>query len=316
MKTMKALRMTRSGSSAPQLAVQDVEIPQTKDGELLVKIHASFVQPADVLNSTGGFGMTTYPRTLGKDFSGTVVYGSQYWRGKDVFGTSGNSFSFTADGAQAEYAILNEGCVVEKPRNISHAQAASLGTPMSTANITLQRASIKREDTVMVLGATGSVGSLVMQIAKAHGCKTISVGRHGTDVNSVEDPQLQRAKDLSGGRGPDIVVDTVGDFALVKAAFDVMNTRGRMSFISAPRSGSTELPVDILSLYRRQISLVGCNSAGESQEVLTDILEDLVPYIEAGTLKAPEEKDLNLIGLDQALDAYAGKIKKAVIVFD
>ena len=312
---MKAVRVIKTDSST-ELSVQDVPKPSPGQGELLVKIRASFVQPADVLNSKGGFPMTTFPRTIGKDFAGTVVEGSDKWKGKDVYGTSGSTFSFTEDGAQAEFAVLKEDCVAEKPKNISFAQAAAVGTPFTTALTALLRARTTPSDVVMVLGATGSVGSAIMQVAQSMGCKTISVGRHGTDVNSVEDPELKKAKDMTGGSGPSVVVDTVGDFALTKAAFDVLANYGRLSIITAPRQGSTELPVDVKALYRRQVELVGCNTAGVSQQEMAKLTKDLTPGFESGKLKAPEESTMTLINIDKAADAYSGKVKRAVIVFD
>lgn len=198
--TMKALRMTRDGSSPPTLAIEEIPMPSPESAQLLVKIRASSIQPADILNSKGGFGMTTFPRTLGKDFAGTVVEGPEQWKGRDVFGTSGSTFSFTVDGAQAEYAVLPEGAVAPMPKNLSFAQAASLGTPFTTADLILKRAQAKARDTVMVLGAAGSVGDAVMQIAKLKGCKTISVGRHGTDIDSSSDPELKASKDLTDGK--------------------------------------------------------------------------------------------------------------------
>ncbi|KAK4505551.1 hypothetical protein PRZ48_003514 [Zasmidium cellare] len=315
---MKALRATKPNpTSPPTLTITDVPIPTPSPSELLIKIHASAIQPADILNSKGSFPHTTFPRTLGKDFSGVVIEGPSSWKGKAVFGTSGDSFSFTVDGANADYAVVPVDAVAEKPESLSFAQAASLGTPLSTAALTLQRANVQEGDFVMVLGATGSVGSFVMQIAKAKGCKTISVGRHGTDVNSTTDPTLQRAKTFTNDKGPDVVVDTVGDFALTKAAFDVLAFNGRMCFITAPRGGATtELGVDILSLYRRQVSLVGCNSAGLSQEAMGSLLRELGPELESGALKAPGEETLGIVRLERAVEAYEGKVKKAVIVFD
>ena len=307
--------MTKEGS-VTQLSIEDVPKPSIGPGELLVKIRASFVQPADILNSKGGFAMSTFPRTLGKDFAGTVVEGSDEWKGKDVYGTSGSTFSFTEDGAQAEFAVMREGAVALKPSNLSFAQAASVGTPFTTAFTALLRARTTPSDAVMVLGATGSVGSAITQIAQGMGCKTIGVGRHGTDINSVEDPQLQKAKELTGGKGPDVAVDTVGDFALTKAAFDVLAPRGRLSTITAPRQGSTELFVDILSLYRRQIELIGCNTAAPPQEEMAKLIRELTPSFEAGKLKAADESTMTLLGIDQAADAYSGKVKRAVIVFD
>ncbi|KAK5746630.1 hypothetical protein LTR17_000646 [Elasticomyces elasticus] len=303
---MKALRMTEDSSSTPIISIEDILIPTPGPGELLIKIYASSVQPADVLNSKGGFGMTTFPRTPGKDFAGIVDTGPSSWQGKKVFGTSGSSFSFTKDGAQAEYAVVQAGAVAEMPSNLSFAQAASLGTPWTTASLALLRAQTKEGETVMVLGATGSVGSAAMEIAKFDGCKTISVGRHGTDVDSTSDPELNGAKELTGGKGPDVVFDTVGDFKLTKAAFDVLAFNGRLVTITSPRQGSTEL----------QISLVGCNTAAHPQEEMGQMLRELAPAFVSGKLTPPEEKEMNLITLDQALDAYSGKIKKAVIVFE
>lgn len=312
---MKAVRVTKEGPTT-HLSIEDIPTPSVEDGELLVKIRASFVQPADILNSKGGFGMTTFPRTIGKDFSGTVVEGPEDWKGNDVYGTSGSTFSFTKDGAQAEFAVLKPDGVAIKPSNISFAQAAAIGTPFTTATIALLRARTKPSDVVMVLGGSGSVGSAAIQIARSMGCRTITVGRRGTDIDSTSDPELKTAKDLTGGKGPDVAFDTVGDFALTKAAFNVLAVKGRLATITAPRQGSTELGIDILSLYRRQVELIGCNTAAYPQAEMAALMKDMTPQFESGYLKAPEENTMSLIPIDQAPDAYAGKVKRAVITFD
>ncbi|KAK5167441.1 uncharacterized protein LTR77_007140 [Saxophila tyrrhenica] len=312
---MKAVRVSKDASTA-SLAIAEIPKPTPASGELLVKIKASFIQPADILNSKGSFPITTFPRTIGKDFSGTVISGSPDWINTDVYGTSGSTFSFTEDGAQAEFAVLREDCVAVKPGNLSFAQAAAVGTPFTTAFTALKRARVVEREVVMVLGATGAVGSAVVQIAKSMGCRTITVGRHGTDVDSTKDPELQSAKDLSDGKGPDVVVDTVGDFALTKAAFNVLAPKGRLSTITAPRQGSTELAVDILSLYRRQIELIGCNTASMPQADFARMMEGMTQQFESGALTAPEESTMTKISIDDAPDAYSGKIKRAVIVFE
>ncbi|KAF2486365.1 hypothetical protein BDY17DRAFT_315218 [Neohortaea acidophila] len=311
---MKAVRVTKEGSSTT-LRIDDIPKPSAGPGELLVEIKASFVQPADILNSKGNFASTTYPRTLGKDFSGIVVSGPSEWLNKAVYGTSGATFSFTEDGAQAEFAVLKQGAVALMPRNLSFAQAAALGTPWTTGMTTLLRARAKPTDVVMVLGANGSVGSSVIQIARRMGCRTIGVGRRGADIDSSRDPLLSKAKELSDGLGPNVVVDTVGNLELTNAAVNVMASKGRMSIISAPRQGNRELPLDLLDFYRRQIELVGCNTAAESQEEMARLLNDLTPDFESGRLVPAEENTMNLIDIEQAADAYSGKIKRAVIVF-
>ena len=190
------------------------------------------------------------------------------------------------------------------------------GTPFTTAFTALLRARASPTDVVMVLGATGSVGSSVVQIAQSMGHKTITVGRHGTDVNSVEDPELQKAKDLTGGKGPDVVIDTVGDLALTKAAFEVLANSGRLSTIAAPKQGSTELSVDLRSLYRRQVEVIGVNTTAATQEQLAKLMKELAVSFEGGKLTVPDESTMTKLSIDQAGDAYSGKAKKAVIVFD
>ena len=275
---MKSLRVHKDGD-ATTISIEDLPRPKPSTGQILVKIHASAVQPSDVLNSEGAFPNTTFPRTLGRDFAGTVVEGPSHLTGKDVFGTSGPTFSFTEDGAQAEYALLSIDAVALKPTQLSFEQAALSGTPFTTANLPLKRANAVPGETVVVLGATGAVGSWVMELAKAYGCKTIGVGRHGTDIDSTADPTLSTAKNLTGGKGPDIAIDTVGDLNLTRAAVEVLAPLGRLCTITAPRSGNTELAVHVTSLYRRQISLIGCNSLAYSQADMARMMrEDLVPF--------------------------------------
>jgi len=313
---MRSLRVHKEGG-ATSVSIEDLPQPKPSTGQVLVKIRASAVQPSDVLNSKGVFANTTFPRTLGRDFAGTVVEGPSNLIGKDVFGTSGPTFSFTEDGAQAEYALLSVDAIALKPKQLSFEQAALLGTPFTTANLTLKRANAVPGETVLVLGATGAVGSWVMKLAQAYGCKTIGVGRHGTDIDSTVDPTLSTANGLTGGKGPDIAIDTVGDLNLTRAAIEVLAPLGRLCTITAPRSGSTELAVDVTSLYRRQISLVGCNSLAYSQSDMARMLtQDLVPLIESGKLQAPELGNTARLPLDEALEAYSGSVKKAVIVFD
>ncbi|GAB7334278.1 hypothetical protein MBLNU13_g06315t1 [Cladosporium sp. NU13] len=313
---MKSLRVHKNGDTTT-IGIEDLPQPKPSPGQVLVKIRASAVQPSDVLNSKGAFPNTTFPRTLGRDFAGTVAEGPSELIGKDVFGTSGPTFSFTEDGAQAEYALLSVDAIALKPQQLSFEQAALLGTPFTTANLTLKRANAVPGETVLVLGATGAVGSWVMKLAKAYGCKTIGVGRHGTDIDSTADPTLSTARDLTGGKGPDIAIDTVGDLNLTRAAVDGLAPLGRLCIITAPRSGHTELAVDVTSLYRRQISLIGCNSLAYSQPDMARMLtEDLVPLVESGKLQAPDLGSTVRLPLDEALGAYSGKVKRAVIVFD
>lgn len=314
---MQALHLTREGASAPSLELTTTPKPIPGPGHVLIHLRASPIQPSDVLNGKGLFPHTTFPRIPGRDFAGIVVDGPSHLLGKEVFGTSGHDFSFTEDGAHAEYCLLSERAVVEKPKNLSFAQAASAGTPFTTAAIALRRAGVKAGETVMVPGATGQVGSAVAQLAKLWGCKVLGVARgKAAEIDSAGDPTLSKAKELTDGKGPDVAVDAVGDAELAQAAIEVLGFRGRYSFISAPRGGNSKVPVDFLSVYRREVSLVGNNSVNHSQEELAQELKSMCEGFESRALVPMKESGMTFISLQDAIEGYAEGTKRYVIRFD
>ena len=314
---MQALQLTQEGASNPLLKLITTSKPTLGPGQVLIQVKASPIQPADVLNTKGLFPHTTFPRIPGRDFAGIVVEGPSHLVGKEVFGTSGHDFSFTEDGSHAEYCLISEKAVVEKPKTLSFAQAASGGTPFTTAAIALRRAGAKAGETVLVLGATGQVGSAVASLAKSWGCKVLGVARGGAaDVDSAADPTLSKAKALTDGKGPDVAVDTIGNAELAQAAIEVLGFRGRYSFISAPRGGDSKVPVDFLSVYRREVTLVGNNSVDHSQEEMAKELNDMREGFESGALVPIKESAMTFISLQEAIDGYADGKKRYVIRFD
>ncbi|CAO3667860.1 unnamed protein product [Umbelopsis vinacea] len=297
---MNALRISKdtAGSAAPSLSVTKVPIPQRTPGSLLVKIYAAAINPSDVLNASGGFPYTTFPRIPGRDFAGVIVESdSAELIGQRVFGTSGNSLSFSQDGTHAEYCIVTANSVAPMPGNLTFSQASSIGTPFTTAFIALERAQTTSTNSVLVLGASGAVGSSAVQLARLKGCKVITAGRSSnTDINTLADPQLTEVNELTDGQGVDIVIDTVGDPALMRAALDVLAVRGRLSYIAAPRTEMSK-------------SIIGCNSLMYTVEEMGDVLRQLTPHFESGAIKTEQDERLIKVGLgDDALDAY-GKIK-------
>jgi NADPH2:quinone reductase len=107
---------------------------------------------------------------------------------------------------------------------------------------------------VLVLGANGAVGSAVVKVAKSKGCRVFSATRpDGDDVNTAKDPELFAVNALTEGRGVNVVVDTVGQPALTKAAILKLGRGGRLAFIAAPRTGASDLAFDRrISIVRRR----------------------------------------------------------------
>lgn len=193
-----------------------------------------------------------------------------------------------------------------KPSNISFAQAATIGVSFTTASITLRRGQVSPEDVVMILGATGSVGSAATQLAIARGCKVITASRKSTtDVNLVNDLTLTKALELTNGKGVDVVVDTTGDPEVLNAAIGILAHGGRLVFIAAPRSGSTGFTFDLKRLYRQEQMIIGCNSLSYSPAEMAIELQALQPLFENGQLSVMNEEELTIINLNDVHDALA-----------
>ncbi|KAK9364616.1 hypothetical protein V1509DRAFT_635754 [Lipomyces kononenkoae] len=308
---VKALCLTRvSSSSSVAVALETVTKPA------VIKVHASAIHPSDRLNAKGGFPYTTFPRILGRDFSGTVVDRTQDKIGDDVYGTRGTSLSITVDGAQAEYCLVPENAVARKPKSLSYIQAADVGVPFTTAFLCLQRARVQPEDTVLVLGATGAVGSAAVQISRAIGCKAvITASRNdGTDINLAKDVNLDTVTTLTDGLGVDVIVDTVGNISLMNASLARLAKKGRYTWIAAPRGGSTILSFDIMKAYREEHELIGCNSLSCSINEMADIMTKLQIWFDNGTIMSKSEQEYVVVKLEDAVDAYEKDASGKVIV--
>jgi NADPH:quinone reductase len=256
---------------------------------------------------------------MGRDFAGIVVEPpSSPLCGKEVFGTSGHDLSFTIDGAYAEYVLVREKAVARKPENLSFAQAASVCTPYTTASLAIRRSRLQPTETVLVVGATGAVGTAATQIATQMGCTVLTAARNpACSINLKEDPNLQTAKDLTHGKGPDVAIDTVGDLALTHSALASLSTGGRLSFISVGRSTTSEMQVDMKMLYRLERAIIGSNSIEHDAEEMAEWLSEIGLLFEKGELKAISDKELTQIRIEDFATAFDGSTKgKIVIMLD
>ncbi|RFU27180.1 hypothetical protein B7463_g9158, partial [Scytalidium lignicola] len=287
--TMKAVYLQRSEPDVtPTLSLENRPRPKLTPGNLIVKIHASPIQPSDIVNRRGAFPYTLFPRIPGRDFAGTIVEGPPERIGQEVYGTSGYEIAFTQDGFHAEYALVPESAVAPKPRSLSFEQAACLGVPYTTAWTILERGQVKASDVVLVIGANGAVGSAAVQLARGKGCRVLTASRgDDSDINTSKDVAFDGVSALTEGKGVDVVIDTVGQPALTRAAVLKLAKRGRLVFITAPRTGvpgSTELTVEMLNFYRDEKSLIGCNTLLYSVKEMGVILQQITELFDKGAL--------------------------------
>jgi NADPH:quinone reductase len=296
---MKAILITQFGDPA-EIQASDVPTPRPGSGEVLVKIEASGVNPSDAVNIRGGFPKTTLPRIVGRDFAGTVVEGPNV--GAKVWG-SGGELGFTRDGSHAEYIAVPLGDVAARPTNLSPAQAAAAGLPFITAYLTLvDRGGLKAGDAVLVSGAGGAVGGAAVQIATWIGANVVAVDRPDFDAGRVNDLVTNATR----GRGVDVALNVVGA-AIFAVLLDALAIRGRMLVIS--RIGGKDVNLDLFDLYRRQLSILGVDSAQAPADQCARILDTLRPGFESGALKPPRVDEE--IPIERAAEAYTRSEKVA-----
>jgi NADPH:quinone reductase-like Zn-dependent oxidoreductase len=222
-KTMKAVVAHEYGGPEV-LKYEDVPLPEPKDGEILVRVIASGVNPADPLILNGKYAKefgTHLPLILGYDMAGVVVKtGANITKLK--IGDPVYAYLLWG-GGWAEYCISNEGESAVKPKSLSFTEAASVPLAALTAwQALVDIGKIQSGQTVLVHGGSGGVGSFAIQIAKALGARVIATAstanqdllkQLGADV--AIDYTKQKFEEIV--HDVDLVLDPVGRDTLARS---------------------------------------------------------------------------------------------------
>ncbi|MCX5887841.1 MAG: alcohol dehydrogenase catalytic domain-containing protein, partial [Deltaproteobacteria bacterium] len=232
---MRGLFFQNTGS-LDNLQVAELPRPVPKAGEVLVQVHAAAINPSDVKNVLGRMAETKTPRVPGRDFAGRVVSGDSRWEGKSVFGTGGD-IGFGRDGSHAEFVAVPVEGLVELPPDLSYENAAAIALGYFTAFAGIVRTgAVKRGETVLVTGTTGSVGSAAARVAAWKGARVLGTVRSSRDLGKRGDlplvewidlesrPLPESVKELTEGKGKTKIiyckdVDRIGDYPKEKFDF-------------------------------------------------------------------------------------------------
>src|SRR6476659_4013508 len=254
----RCVRLPAKAADAASIApVIETRALSRGDNELLIELKAA----------TGLMPYAVFPRTPGRDYAGVVIDGPEGWIGREVFGSSGD-LGIRRDGTHATHLVVEAEAVVEKPTSISWEEAAGIGVPFVTAMEGLRRAGIpKASETVLVMGVNGKVGQAAVQIASWHGARVIGVVRraepyeghansHVEVIDASATDVAARVRELTEGKGADIVFNTVGD-PYFDAAHKSLALRGRQILIAAV---DRIVQFNILEFYRGQQTYVGIDT--------------------------------------------------------
>ena len=303
--------LAKADSPAALAPVVEARTLSRGAGELLIEVRAAAVNPSDVKAANGLMPYAVFPRTPGRDYGGIVVDGPALAIGREVFGSSGD-LGIRRDGTHATHLAVEADAVVEKPKGISWEQAAGIGVPFVTAMEGLRRAGIPRaNETVLVMGVNGKVGQAAAQIASWHGARVIGVVRkpeayegHASSkvdvIDASEADVATRVRELTEGKGADIVFNTVGD-PYFQAAHHSLGLRGRQILIAAV---DRIVQFNILEFYRGQHTYVGIDTLGLSSIATGAVLRELVPGFAEGHLKPFPIKESAVYPLEQARAAF------------
>ena len=300
---MKAIVYTKFGPPEV-LHLQEVEKPTPKANDVLIKIYATTVVKEDPdLRASPGFNGFLKPRNpiLGQELAGEVEA-----IGKDVtrFRPGDQVFGIDMFGAYAEYKCMPEnGALAIKPVNMSYAEAASVPNGALTALPFLrEKGNIRIGQTVLIYGASGSVGAAAVQLANYYRAKVTGV---------CSTANIEWVKSL----GADQVIDyTQEDFTKNGKTYDIIfDTVGKRSFSECKGSLTnggiylTTIPMPVIMLQVLWTSVAGGKKAKFAATGLRPTREkakDLVfltQLIEAGKLRAVIDRSYPL---EQIVDAH------------
>ena len=287
---MKAIVYTKFGPPEV-LHLQEVEKPTPKDNEVLIKIYATTVVKEDPdMRASPGFNGFLTPRNpiLGQELAGEIEA-----IGKDVtrFKPGDQVFGFDMFGAYAEYKCMPEnGALAIKPANMSYEEAASVPNGALTALPFLRdKGKIQSGQTVLIYGASGSVGAAAVQLARYYGAEVTGV---------CSTTNLEWVKSLGADQGIDY---TREDFIENSKTYDIIfDTVGKCSFSKSKDSLTdkgiylTTVPTPVIMLQ----ALWTARSGGKK-----------VKFVAAG-LRPAKEKIKDLVFLTELIEA--GKIKPVI----
>jgi NADPH2:quinone reductase len=297
---MKAIRIHEFGGPEV-LKLEDVPEPQPAGGQVVVRVRAAGVNPVDTYIRSGAHAIKPpLPYTPGLDAAGVVeALGEGVTRlavGQRVY------VAGSLTGTYAELALCNEPQAHALPDRVSFAQGAGVFTPYATAYRALfQRARAVPGETVLVHGASGGVGTAAVQLARAAGLRV--VGTAGTEdgrrlvleqgahhvLDHGEEGYLEQLDELTGGRGPDVILEMLANVNLNKD-LGVVAKGGRVVVIGS--RGTVEINPRLA--MTRDATVLGMTLFNASPQELASIHAALGAGLEAGTLRPVVGRELPL----------------------
>lgn len=326
-KKMKALTCVEHGMADKLKLVEDWPEPELGENDVMIEVKAAGLNFPDVLIIQGKYQIQPdMPFIPGGECSGVVTaVGSavtRYKVGDDVL-------SMGASGAFCGKIAANENAVFPMPKGLSYEQAAGISITYFTSYYALkQRANIQLGETLLVLGAAGGVGTTAIELGKMMGARVIAAASTaeklelckslGADevINYNEVSLKDTVKELTGGKGVDVVYDPVGgDYA--EPAIRAMAWNGRYLVIGFASGPIPKIPLNLALLKGCAIVGVfwGRFSGEEPQENLKNI-EELWELFAAGKLSPVVTDSFSIDQYEEAFNCLIERRARGKVILN
>jgi NADPH2:quinone reductase len=295
---MRAARVHRFGEGLP---IDEVPEPEPGEGEVLVEVHRAAVNPIDVWVTEGTVaeGGQPLPFVPGVEAVGRVD-------GRDVV-VWGAGVGILRDGLYRERAAVPRRAVVELPRGLDLERAAGLAVTGTTAwSLIREVTRVAADDRVLVLGASGGVGTMALQLAKATGATVWGQTTNPPKVPFIEGLGVDRvvvasAEDLPARVAelePTVALDPLGD-GFTSACVTALQPFGRIALFGVSAGSQAEL--DLRMLYRKSIQLLTYSSTIQTEEQNHRALIEAVAAAARGEFRVVIDQ---VLPLEQAAEAH------------
>lgn len=297
-------------------SIVEVPVPEPFAGQVRVRIAAAGLNPFDVAVIQGyvkDHMEHRFPLISGADASGTVdAVGEGVLDrsiGDEVFGSVGKRYQ--GEGTLAEYVTMSTATIARKPESVDGVQAAAIPVAGVTALTMVEAASISDGDVVVAIGATGGVGSFLVQLAANRGARVITVSsaanadyarRLGASeiVDYAAGDVVETVRSLAPG-GVDVIAEMHGSDDTARLA-ELVGPGGRV--VSAVGGA------DVDALKAREIEATNVQGM-----VATEPLETLAGMLERGEIRIPEIRTSPLDDAAEALEQVgSGHTRGKVVV--
>jgi putative PIG3 family NAD(P)H quinone oxidoreductase len=293
---LRAITITEPG--APEVlkwtAVPD---PEPAEGEVLVEVAASAVNRADLMQRLGMYppppGAPEYP---GLECSGRIAAlgpGVTGWRAGDEV------CALLSGGGYAERVAVPAGQLLPVPAGVPLTEAAGLPEVACTvwSNV-FQLAGLGSGETLLIHGGASGIGTLAIQLARAHGARVLCTAGAADKLSACTRLGAERAisyreedftavvRDVTGGRGVDVILDMVGANYLARN-IEALAAGGRLAIIGLQGGARAEL--DLGTLLRKRASVhattLRARPAAEKAAIVAAVREHVWPLIESGEVR-------------------------------